>query len=165
MTEYNLHESRMDELIQFTRSKKSEPYGCAIYDEAGEKLAVCIGNEISPINHAEVLAINEVAKNFPHIRWETLTLYTTGEPCCMCAAACCWANLKEVVYATDVPFMIQLWGIESPIRAADIIKTYPKQPKLVEYVRKEESNRLFLDCKESFAKHWCETRWSINHVY
>lgn len=102
----NHHQVRMQQLIAFTRNNnKIEPYGCAIYNEDGALLTSTIGNKESPINHAEILAINECARHYPKIKWDSLTLYTTGEPCCMCASACCWANIKEIVYATDIPFM------------------------------------------------------------
>ncbi len=156
----NLHRARMLELINFTRTHSVvEPYGCSIYDDSGNLLISVTGNKESPINHAEVLAINQCAKLFPKIRWEDLTLYTTGEPCCMCASACCWANLKEVIYATDIPFMIKLWGIESPSRALDIMKSHPKIPNLIGSVCAEESNQLFAERKEIFAKACLESRW------
>jgi tRNA(adenine34) deaminase len=155
------HKIRMAKLIKFTKNSDSEPYGCAIYDENNQKIVEVIGNKASPINHAEILAINECARMFPNIKWDTLTLYTTGEPCCMCAAACCWANVKEVVYATDVLFMIKLWNLESQIRAIDIIKSYPKKPNLISNICQNESNKMFLEYKDKFAKTWNEKRWLL----
>lgn len=154
------HEKRMLELLEFTKSHShDEPYGCAIYNDNGNLLVSITGNKLSPINHAEVLAINECAKLYPEITWNSLTLYTTGEPCCMCASACCWANLKEVIYATDIPFMIKLWNIESPRRAIDIMREHPKVPKLVGGICGEESNKMFIERRDLFAKACRENRW------
>lgn len=148
-----IHENRMRDLIAFTRkNSKTNPYGCSIYSLDGLLLVKMCANDISPIHHAEILAINECAKKYPGINWNELLLYTTGEPCCMCAAATCWANLKEVIYATSIPFMISLWGIESPLRAIDIIKKHPNQPKLFSEVCAEESNKMFEEYKNSFAE-------------
>ena len=150
----------MIELISFTRNNSEiEPYGCSIYDEAGKMLISITGNKDSPINHAEILAINKCAAYHPNIRWDRLTLYTTGEPCCMCASACCWANIKEVIYATDIPFMIDLWGIESPKRAVDVMRLHPKVPNIIGGICKEESNQLFVERKDAFAKACKEHRW------
>jgi len=157
----NEHEQRMMQLIEYTRAQNTEPYGCSIYHESGEQLVEILGNKYGPINHAETLAINKVAEKHPNIDWHSLILYTTGEPCCMCAAACCWANLQTVVYATNIPFMIELWGLESPIRAADIFKTYPKQPILLSGICELESNQLFLEHRDSFAATWNAKRWSL----
>jgi len=128
----DLHKLRMLDLINFTRANSEiEPYGCSIYSDDGKLITSVTGNKLSPINHAEILAINECALKYPEIAWDKLTLYTTGEPCCMCASACCWSNLATVVFGTGIPYMIDLWGIESATRAADIIKTHPKQPKII----------------------------------
>ena len=154
------HEQRMEILIQFARkSSSSEPYGCSIYNAQDQLLASVTGNKTSPINHAEILAINQCAALYPNVKWDTLSLYTTGEPCCMCALACCWANLKEVIYATDIPFMIELWNIESPTRAIDIMHNHPKVPELISGVCQEKVNELFVERKELFAQA-CEVgRW------
>jgi len=160
----NAYEIRMRDLIAFTRNYGSEPYGCAIYNENGDKIVETVGNKNSPINHAEILAINECARLFPNIQWDTLSLYTTAEPGCMCAAACCWANFKEVVYATDIPFMIKLWGLESAIRANDIIQTHPKKPNLVTNVCQDDANKMFLEYKDKFAALWNEKRWPLQVV-
>jgi len=155
-----VHDNRMKELLKFTRSNSLvEPYGCSIYDENGQLLVSLTGNKASPINHAEILAINECAIRYPNISWNTLSLYTTGEPCCMCASACCWSNIKEIIYATNVPFMIELWGIESPMRAHDIMKSHPKTPTLIANICEKEANQLFIDRKDAFAKACEENRW------
>jgi tRNA(Arg) A34 adenosine deaminase TadA len=147
------HEARMKKLIEFTRTASlNEPYGCAIYDESDHILVSVTGNKHSPINHAEILAINECARLYPDVKWNTLTLYTTAEPGCMCASACCWANLKEVVYATSLPFMSKLWGRESPLRAIEIIRTHPSKPSLIGGICEEEANKLFLERRELYAQ-------------
>lgn len=156
----NIHEIRMRELIEFTKTSSTvEPYGCSIYDVEGKLLVSVTGNKNSPINHAEILAINECARLYPSYKWDSLTLYTTGEPCCMCASACCWSNLKEVVYATGIPFMISLWGIESPKRAIDIMRDHPKIPNIVGGVCEEESNKMFVERQTVFAQACKDNRW------
>jgi tRNA(adenine34) deaminase len=157
------HQKNMIQLISFTQKDNDcIPYGSSIYDENNNCLVSVVANPtISPINHAEIMAIQKCAYENPGIQWDKLTLYTTGEPCCMCAAACCWSNLKEVIYATDVPFMIDLWGIESHIRARDIIQSYPRRPHLIEKLCHEESDKIFLKFKDTFKNMWNEKRWEM----
>lgn len=70
----------------------------------------------------------------------------------MCAAACCWANLKEIVYATSIPFMSKLWGRESSLRAIDIIRSHPNKPSLIGGICEEEANKLFIERRELYAE-------------
>jgi len=53
-----------------------------------------------PTAHAELLAINKASKKID-ILHSDLTLYTTLEPCSMCAGAIIHARIKRVVYGTD----------------------------------------------------------------
>lgn len=162
MNQMTLHEENMRYLIKYAIDNGTEPYASSIYDKNNKLLAIAMGDKNSPINHAEIKVINECAKLHPDITWSELTMYTTGEPNCMCAAACCWSNLKTVVYATDIPFMIELWGIESPLRARDIIAAHPKRPTLIGNVCAAEGKDLFLRYKDLFAKTWNEKRWELN---
>lgn len=55
-----------------------------------------------PLCHAEMMAIQEAAKNSAAWRLSETTLYVTLEPCLMCAGAIYQARIPRVVYgATD----------------------------------------------------------------
>jgi tRNA(adenine34) deaminase len=49
--------------------------------------------------HAEIIAIEQASKTLNSWRLTDCTLYTTLEPCYMCAAVILQARLKRVVYA------------------------------------------------------------------
>lgn len=49
-----------------------------------------------------------------------LSLYTTAEPCPMCASAARWAGLREVVFGTGVPRLVELGWPQIDIRAAEV---------------------------------------------
>jgi len=53
--------------------------------------------------HAEVLAIRAAAAKLGYQRLEGCTLYTTIEPCFMCAGALLHARLKRVVFGAPDP--------------------------------------------------------------
>jgi tRNA(adenine34) deaminase len=57
----------------------------------------------SPIAHAEILAIEEAAKNLGSWRLEDCELIVTLEPCPMCLAACQQARIKQVFYGAQDP--------------------------------------------------------------
>lgn len=59
--------------------------------------------QTDPTAHAEVIALRFAAKKMENYRLINTTLYTTLEPCCMCAGAIVHARVKRVVFATHDP--------------------------------------------------------------
>jgi len=61
---------------------------------------------IDTVNHAESTLARVAATNFtPAFLWQC-TLYTSAEPCCMCAGTVYWANIGRVAYAmTEVDLL------------------------------------------------------------
>jgi tRNA(adenine34) deaminase len=56
-----------------------------------------------PTSHAELLALRQAAQAIGHWRLENVTLYSTLEPCVMCAGAMVLARLPRLVFATVDP--------------------------------------------------------------
>lgn len=56
-----------------------------------------------PTAHAEILCIQKTAKKLGGWRLGKVTLYSTLEPCMMCAGAIIHARIKELVYGADDP--------------------------------------------------------------
>ncbi len=56
-----------------------------------------------PCAHAEIIAIQEAARQLGQWRLEEVTLYCTLEPCAMCAGAMVLARLPRLVYAAADP--------------------------------------------------------------
>jgi tRNA(adenine34) deaminase len=52
-----------------------------------------------PTAHAEMIAIRQAAVHLGRWRLDEVTLYSTLEPCCMCAGAIVLARIPRVVYA------------------------------------------------------------------
>ena len=69
-----------------------------------------------PTAHAEILAIREAGAAVGNYRLEGAILYTTLEPCVMCAGALVAARIEKVVFgARDLRF----GGVRSKFRVAD----------------------------------------------
>ena len=56
-----------------------------------------------PTAHAEMLAITQAAATLGDERLQEARMYTTLEPCIMCAGAIVLARIKELFYATPDP--------------------------------------------------------------
>src|SRR6266481_4148000 len=69
---------------------------------AGEQLLAVAGNrtrtDCDPTAHAEMVALREAAQNCGNYRLSDATVYSTIEPCAMCAGALIQARVKLLVY-------------------------------------------------------------------
>ena len=71
---------------------------------------------MDPTAHAEMLALREAASSIGNYRLEGATLYSTLEPCVMCAGALVAARVKRVVFGCrDLRF----GGVRARFRLAD----------------------------------------------
>ena len=52
--------------------------------------------------HGEVVAIRNAEKELGTYDLTGAEIYTTGEPCPMCLAACMWANISKVYYGCTI---------------------------------------------------------------
>jgi tRNA(adenine34) deaminase len=79
------------------------PVGACIVDENGELLASGYNLTITnsdPTAHAEIVAIREASLRIGNYRLTGTTVYTTIEPCAMCAGALVNARVKRIVFGS-----------------------------------------------------------------
>ncbi|WP_416676383.1 nucleoside deaminase [Egbenema bharatensis] len=114
--------------VAIEAAEKSEtPYGAVIAQ--GSQIIEVAGNSVFPDNdptaHAEVNVIRKLAMRSGTKSLEGYTLYTTYEPCPMCAAACLWANLSEIVYGACVDDFVDYNPNLIDLRCQDVIEKSP----------------------------------------
>lgn len=83
--------------------KNEVPVGAVIVCEREGLLAQAHNitrNACDPCGHAEIQVIREAAKKIGNYRLSSTTLYTTLEPCPMCAGAMIQARVSRLVFAT-----------------------------------------------------------------
>jgi len=84
------------------------PIGACLVDADGKIIATGYNRTITdsdPTAHAEILALREAAIKINNYRLTGTTLYTTIEPCVMCAGTLVNARVKRLVYgAADERF-------------------------------------------------------------
>jgi tRNA(adenine34) deaminase len=76
------------------------PVGAAIVRH-GKLLAVAHDRSQAnsdPTAHAEIQALRKATRDHRHYQLPDAVVYTTLEPCPMCAAALIWARVRTVVY-------------------------------------------------------------------
>jgi len=95
------------------------PVGAVIVDAGGELLAVASNRTIAdndPTAHAEILALRNAATKIGNYRLTGTTVYSTIEPCAMCAGALVNARVARLVFgAPDERF----GAVETHFRVCD----------------------------------------------
>ena len=97
------HERWMRESLRAAREAQTRdevPIGSCIV--VGEKLLAVAGNrtrtDCDPTAHAEIVALREASRFCGNYRLSAATVYSTIEPCAMCAGALVQARVKLLVY-------------------------------------------------------------------
>jgi tRNA(Arg) A34 adenosine deaminase TadA len=90
------------EVARNARGHGNHPFGATLVDENGQVLlqaenTVVTGKDCT--GHAETNLMRLATHNFPPEKLARCTLYTSTEPCAMCAGAIHWGNIGRVVFA------------------------------------------------------------------
>src|SRR5919202_5929719 len=95
------------------------PVGACVVSAGGELLAAA-GNrtraDCDPTAHAEVVALREAARRAGNYRLKGATVYSTVEPCAMCAGALVQARVERLVYGARDE---KAGAVESVFRVCD----------------------------------------------
>jgi tRNA(Arg) A34 adenosine deaminase TadA len=135
-----LHLRRCIALSREARDAGQHPFAALVVDQAGKVLSEAQNNSRppggDPTQHAEILAASKAARLFPRERLAGATLYTSAEPCCMCAGAIYWANIGCVVYALSEHRLLRLTGAnpENPTFSLPCREVFARGQRRVEIV-------------------------------
>ena len=89
--------------------KGDSPYGAVIVKD-NEVIALghnTVKTDSDPSAHAEINVIRSLTNKMNNPSLEGYTLYTTGEPCPMCASACVWTSISEIVFGASIQDLIE----------------------------------------------------------
>jgi tRNA(Arg) A34 adenosine deaminase TadA len=84
-----------------SRDKGNHPFGAVLADEQGRILLEAENTAVTErdcTGHAETNLIRQAVRVYDADFLARCTLYTSTEPCPMCAAAIFWGNVRRVVY-------------------------------------------------------------------
>jgi len=105
---------RAIELAREARAAGRHPFGSLIVDAAGAIVVESRNNAVppagDPTQHAELLACAAAAKIRTGAELATCTLFTSTEPCAMCAGAIYWTGIGRVVYALAEKGLLRFTG-------------------------------------------------------
>lgn len=115
-----------------SRAEGSHPFGSLVVDVRGRIVSSYGNNSLpphgDPTQHAEMRAVAAAARLLGPDGMRGSTLFTSAEPCAMCAGAAYWTGIDRVVYALSERRLLSLTGAH------------------------EENPTLDLPCREVFAR-------------
>jgi tRNA(Arg) A34 adenosine deaminase TadA len=114
-------------LARRSRQEGSHPFAALIVEASGAVLAEALNaHQASPLEHAEMNALRIALVNRANLG--RATLYSSAEPCAMCAGGIYWSGIERVVYALSERRLLEITGM------------HPANPT------------LSLPCREVFAR-------------
>ena len=111
------------------------PFGAVLVGPDHATVLMAQGN-VDSVNHAEsVLARNAAQRFSPDELWRC-TLYTTVEPCAMCAGTQYWAHIGRVVYGMSEHRLLQITGnhAENPTLDLPCRELFARGQKAIEVI-------------------------------
>jgi len=132
MTEPNLSLLRRAiALAQSARNHGNHPFGALLADADGNVVLEAentVTTDHDATGHAEINLVRMASQRYERDFLASCTLYTSTEPCAMCAGAIYWANIRAVVFGQRESTLKTLTG------------NNPKNPSMA------------LPCREVFAR-------------
>jgi tRNA(Arg) A34 adenosine deaminase TadA len=109
-----------------------------------------------PTFHAELSVISEYCRGQRRFSLEGYTLYTSAEPCAMCAGAIHWARISRVVYSVSQVMLQQLSGGRPKPNCESIINSGHRQAEIVGPLLPEEGLAVFdgYTFPSKVERHW-----------
>jgi tRNA(Arg) A34 adenosine deaminase TadA len=107
------HLRRAIQVAQNARDHGNHPFGAILVDENNQVVleaenSVITGSDCT--GHAETNLMRLATQHYPPEKLATCTLYTSTEPCAMCAGAIYWGNVQHVVYALSEVGLYEIVG-------------------------------------------------------
>jgi len=103
------HLRRANAVAKQAASAGHHPFGAILVGPDHETVLLEQGN-LSAVNHAEAVLARAADTKFSPAYLAGCTLYTTVEPCAMCAGTLYWANIGHLVYGMDERRLLAFTG-------------------------------------------------------
>lgn len=114
-------------LMEETAKRGNRPFGALLVNEKTGEILGETGNrsteENDPTAHAELSLIRDYCKKHPGEKLTDYTLYSSCEPCAMCACAMIYSRVGELVYGMTLEDAVELFGPNITLKCADVFES------------------------------------------
>jgi tRNA(Arg) A34 adenosine deaminase TadA len=102
---------RAIELSARSRAGGNHPFASVVVAKDGAVLAEAMNEHtVDCTCHAEMNAVRAVSAKYAPAELRGATLYSSAEPCAMCAGGIYWSGIGRVVYALSEARLLELTG-------------------------------------------------------
>lgn len=132
--------------IALEEAKKGDnPYGAAIAKDNRivAKAHNTVRRDKDPSAHAEINAIRQLTHQLDTPSLAGYVLYSTAEPCPMCATACIWAGISEIICGVSIRDLIEAGVSQIDLPCEAIIAQSFRTISVAKGVLKPECLKLF----------------------
>ncbi|MEA5569845.1 nucleoside deaminase [Calothrix sp. UHCC 0171] len=132
--------------VALEAAKKGDASYGAVIVKDGEIVAVAhntVRQDYDPSAHAEINAIRILTAKLKNPSLEGYQIYTTGEPCPMCAAACVWAGISEIIYGASIQDLVEVKQSQIHISCEEVIAQSFRNIRVTTGILRKECMELF----------------------
>ena len=150
------HSAHMREAFAIARRARAHgnrPFGALLVAGNGAVLAAAENSQMTDeqvLAHAEMNLLHRAVKEIAPDVLATSTLYTSAEPCAMCAGALFWSGVGRLVYGLSGDRLHQLSGFTPQMLVSSAREVLSKAGRSVEVIGpllEKEAEALFLESR------------------
>jgi tRNA(Arg) A34 adenosine deaminase TadA len=138
--DFSVHEAHMREVFAIARRARTHgnrPFGAMLVAGNGAVLSVAENSQITDeqvLAHAEMNLLHRAVKDFTPDVLEASTLYTSAEPCAMCAGAIFWSGVSRLVFGLSGDRLHQISGFSPQMVVASARDVLDRAGRKVEVI-------------------------------
>lgn len=143
------HEPFLREAIALSKAameRGNEPFGSVLVKDGevllGAENSVFTGHDMT--NHAEMNLVKLAAQHYDPAFLAGCTLYTSTEPCAMCAGAIYWSGIGRMVYACSEKRLGEIAGIGLDVPSRAVLESGTRTVEVIGPILEEEAAAVHL---------------------
>jgi tRNA(Arg) A34 adenosine deaminase TadA len=147
----SVHEAHMREVFAVARRARAHgnrPFGALLVAGNGAVLAAAENSQVTDeqvFAHAEMNLLHRAVQQFTPDVLATSTLYTSAEPCAMCAGAIFWSGISRLVYGLSGDRLHQMSGFSPQMLVAsarDVLARTGRQVEIIGPIFEAEAEAI-----------------------
>lgn len=136
-------------LAKTSVTKGNHPFGAILVykDNIVASAENTVETDYDPTQHAELRVVSKAAKKANGISLKDHTLYSSTEPCAMCAGAIYWAGIRKVVYGCSAEDLREFTSGSFLTNSSHIFSFGREKVEVIGSVSRNE-------CMETHRQYW-----------